>query len=400
MDTLYNYQGNELEIGAASSAKPLFRGGVEMIAHRGSFFLGMPENSIPAFRAAREMGYKYIECDVRATSDHKFVIMHDASINRTCKTSSYETISGTVNVASTTFDNLRNNYILASDNPKYRTPIPSLVEYLLACKGSDSIAMIELESLSNDDIDEIYDLCMIYLGKGKFCFNSQFYSELDFVRTLDANIDLFYETTSIIDTVSTVDGSSRNNPHNIWYAEYAGQTYGTVNAAVVEAYHALGMRVFLWTVPAEQMETCIGWGVDGVATNTVPSQVIGAASSLERFDSTHTSIADTNGSIADGKCTLSSGQYFKLPNDNNGIGIKCIRIYAKGNYTVTTNTKTYATSFDNTTTNFTKTYNDSALTFHELYMFYNSASVPLLTITSVGNTEIYSVDYYDVEINI
>jgi len=398
MNQIFNYLGNELKI---SSTKPLFRGGLEMIAHRGSFFLGMPENSIPAFRVARELGYKYIECDVLATSDSKYVIMHDASINRTCKTSSYGTISGTVNVASQTFDNLRNNYVLASDNPKYRQPIPSLQEYLTACKGSDSIAMIELKSSSftNQQLDEIYGICMNYLGKGKFCFNSSNYGKLDYMRTLDADIELFYETNPIINTTNTVDGSSRNDPHNVWYPDFTG-TYGTISSSVVKRYHDLGMRVFLWTVPADQVENFINKGVDGIATNTVPSQIIGGASSLERFDSTDTSAADTNGTIANGICTLTSGQYFKLPNNNSGTGIKCIRIYAKGNYTITTNTKTYPTSSLSNITNFSKTYNDTALTFHELYMFYNNASVPLLTITASGNTEIYSVDYYDIPINI
>ena len=398
MNQLYNYLGQELKIG---SNKPLFRGGLEMIAHRGSFFLGMPENSIPAFRTARELGYKYIECDVLPTSDGKYVIMHDASINRTCKTSAYGTISGTVNVDSKTFDYLRSNYVLASDNPKYRQPIPSLQEYLIACRGSDSIAMIELksDSFTDSQLAEIYGICINYLGKGKFCFNSSKYAKLDYMRALDADIELFYETNAIINTTSTVDGSSRNNPHNVWYPPFSG-TYGTITASLVKSYHDLGMRVFLWTVPADKVEDYINMGVDGIATNTVPSQVIGGASSLERFDSTNTNAAETNGTISDGKCTLTSGQYFKLPDNNSGTGIKCIRIYAKGNYTVTTNTKTYPTTSISDISNFTKTYNDTALTFHELYMFYNNDSVPLFTITANGSTEIYSVDYYDVPINI
>lgn len=398
MGQLYNYLGNELKI---SSTNPLFRGGLEMIAHRGTFFLGMPENSIPAFRTARELGYKYIECDVLPTSDSKYVIMHDASINRTCKTSAYGSISGTVNVASQTFDKLRNNYVLASDNPKYRQPIPSLQEYLITCRSSDSIAMIELKSSSftNAQLDEIYSICMNYLGKGKFCFNSANYGKLDYMRTIDADIELFYETNPIINTTNTVNNTSRNNPRNIWYPPFSG-TYGTISTSVVKSYHDLGMKVFLWTVPADKVEEYINMGVDGIATNTVPSQVIGGASSLERFDSTNTSSADTNGTMANGKCTLSSGQYFKLPNNNSGTGIKCIRIYAKGNYTVTTNTKTYPTASMTPISNFTKTYNDTALTFHELYMLYNNDSVPLFTITASGSTEIYSVDYYDVPIDI
>lgn len=398
MEKIFDYQGNEIV--AANAGKSLFRQGIAMTAHRGSFFLGLPENSVPAFMLARQLGYQYIECDVRVTSDGGYVIMHDASINRTCRLASdYGTISETVNVATTTLSVLRNNYVLAADDPKYRTQIPTLVEYLLAVKDSDSIAMVELEPLTNAQVQEVYDLCVQYLGKGRFCFNSANYGELDYVRSIDTDIELHYETYPIIDTVSTIDGSTRNNPRNVWYTEYSG-SYGTLNATIVGQYHALGMKVGAWTVPSAQLESLIAMGVDYVATNDIPCQMDGVPTSLVRFNANNTSDVDTNGTIANGKCSLTSGQYFKLPNNNNGTGVKCIRIWAKGSYTVTTNTKTYANSGATTTVDFSKTYNDSALTFHELYMFYNSASVPLLTITASGNTEIYSVDYYDVAINI
>lgn len=371
-----------------------------MTAHRGSFFLGLPENSVPAFMLARQLGYQYIECDVRVTSDDKYVIMHDASINRTCKlANNYEAISGTVNVADTTLETLRSNYVLASVDPKYRTPIPTLEEYLLAVKDSDSVAMIELEPMTNSQIQGVYDLCVKYLGHGKFCFNSAGYERLDYVRSIDANIELHYETYPIIDTVSTIDGSTRNNPHNVWYTEYSG-SYGTLNSTVIGQYHALGMKVGAWTVPSAQLENLINMGIDYVATNDIPCQMDGVPSSLQTFNSNNTDAVDTNGVVADGKCTLTSGQYFKLPNDNHGTGVKCIRIWAKGNYTVTTNTKTYASSFATTTTYFTKSFNDTALAFHEIYMFYNADSVPQLTITANGNTEVFSVDYYGTEISL
>lgn len=398
MSKIYNYQGDEIKVAGVS--QPIFRQGLAMTAHRGSFFVGLPENSIPAFRLARQLGYQYIECDVRVTSDGEYVIMHDASINRTCRlASNYGTISGTVNVASSTLSQLRTNYVLAADDPKYRQPIPTLVEYLLAVKDCDSIAMVELEPLTNAQVQEVYDLCVQYLGKGRFCFNSAYYEELDYVRSIDEEVELHYETNPIINTVSTVDGSTRNNPKNVWYAEYSGN-FGTLNASVVNQYHALGMKVGAWTVPSAQLENLIEIGIDYVATNDIPCQMGGVPSSLEVFDKDNTDTVDTDGTIADGKCTLAAGQYLKLPNDNSGVGIKCIRIWAKGNYTVTTNTKTYASSSATSTVNYTKTYNDNVLTFHELYMLYNDDSVPTLAITASAATEILSVEYYNIGIKI
>ncbi|MBE7065247.1 MAG: histidinol-phosphatase HisJ family protein [Ruminococcaceae bacterium] len=44
-----------------------------------------PENTMPAFEAAIEQGYKLIELDVGVTKDMHFVLLHDANINRTAR---------------------------------------------------------------------------------------------------------------------------------------------------------------------------------------------------------------------------------------------------------------------------------------------------------------------------
>jgi glycerophosphoryl diester phosphodiesterase len=57
-------------------------------AHRGLHDLaaGIPENSLPAFRRAREMGYG-AELDVHLTADDRLVVIHDSDLTRLCGTS-------------------------------------------------------------------------------------------------------------------------------------------------------------------------------------------------------------------------------------------------------------------------------------------------------------------------
>ena len=103
----------------------------KMFAHRGCWSKICPENSLPAVARAAQHGYMGIECDVRLTADGKMVIMHDKTINRTCRNASdYSKIEGKVNVSDLTFRELRNNYVLASPNAEYRMPVPTLEEML------------------------------------------------------------------------------------------------------------------------------------------------------------------------------------------------------------------------------------------------------------------------------
>ncbi len=52
------------------------------VAHRG-LSPGMPENTMPAFRHAIDMGVYAIELDLRATADGQPVVMHDPTVDRT-----------------------------------------------------------------------------------------------------------------------------------------------------------------------------------------------------------------------------------------------------------------------------------------------------------------------------
>lgn len=52
-------------------------------AHRGGS-TSLPENSLSAFKAAADLGFRYLETDVQITSDGHLVAFHDNNLFRTC----------------------------------------------------------------------------------------------------------------------------------------------------------------------------------------------------------------------------------------------------------------------------------------------------------------------------
>ncbi len=55
---------------------------IQVMVHRG-VISAAPENTIPAFQTAVELGFEWIEIDVRLTSDGQHVLLHDHRLDRT-----------------------------------------------------------------------------------------------------------------------------------------------------------------------------------------------------------------------------------------------------------------------------------------------------------------------------
>ncbi len=111
---------------------PPRQGGVYVVAHRG-VHQGIPENTIPAFRKAIELGCDYVEIDVRTTKDGHFVIMHNATID-----AYFPGHSGRVDEM--TLAEMRQLSFGKRYGSKWeQTTIPTFEQVLILCKGKIGI---------------------------------------------------------------------------------------------------------------------------------------------------------------------------------------------------------------------------------------------------------------------
>ena len=142
------------------------------VAHRGcwlkdgeEFYIN--ENCPAGVRMAAQYGYPAIECDVKYTLDSVMVIMHDGTINRTMRNAAdYSVIEEPVRVSERTFEDLRTNYVLASIDPALRTPIPTLLEELEACREYGIVPML------HSAVVESYKLAHEILGDHFIAFDA------------------------------------------------------------------------------------------------------------------------------------------------------------------------------------------------------------------------------------
>ncbi|HOO56250.1 MAG TPA: glycerophosphodiester phosphodiesterase family protein [bacterium] len=226
---------------------------VMKIAHRGATEFA-PENTIPSFEKAIEIGFDYVEIDVRYTKDGIPVLMHDPAVDRTT--------DGTGKVADMTLEELKKLDAGAKygDGSFKGTPVPTLEEVLIALKGRMGIYLDHKEMPKKITVDLI----------NKYAFEKTrliVYSDLDILlafRELDPMIEVMpWGVYKIPD----IDEMLKKLPHPT--AFNIGSN--TVERAFVDRAHELGIMVFKNTLTfldtPPQMQLAIKEGVDAIQTD-------------------------------------------------------------------------------------------------------------------------------------
>lgn len=136
-------------------------------AHRGGGE-GFPENTMHSFNYAWENGFEMIETDPQYTRDGKIILMHDDTVNRTCRYADGSKIEKEIKLADITYNELSklDAGIYAGEQFK-GAKVPLLEELLSFCEGKNISLNLD-KKIGDDEIDPLLDVVSKYNVRVEF----------------------------------------------------------------------------------------------------------------------------------------------------------------------------------------------------------------------------------------
>lgn len=222
-----------------------------IVAHRG--YSGVsPENTLPAFENAIDIGADMIELDVQLTDDGQVVVFHDNDLLRITG------CEGTV--ADYSLAELQQMDAGIWFDPDFEgEKIPTLAEVLELVRGANVNIYLELKDIGDvEGFEEaVLDVVREYDMQDRCLMASFQYEYLRHFKELDEGIQVLFNTSS----------GSLTLPEE-FPADYYGLYTEMITADLVTAVHNAGSQAYVWTVNTPvQMRSAAAMGVDGVVTN-------------------------------------------------------------------------------------------------------------------------------------
>ncbi len=250
--------------------KKYFNKPAMILAHRG-MPEELPENTMPSFKKAYDLGVDVIETDVHFTRDKKFVIIHDPKLDRTT--------DGSGKVIEYTEDELKKldaGYYFTGDNEKtypFRgigITLPSLEEILT--EFPDMRFNIDLKDNLPHQVSCYYEIIKECKASERVLTASSHNANLQILRKIAPEMVTSFSTIEILkfllfsktgqkELMSGFKGDALQLP------AYLCRT-GLITESLIKQAHNMGYKIDIWTVNRkEEMKKMIEIGVDGIFTN-------------------------------------------------------------------------------------------------------------------------------------
>ena len=242
-------------------------------AHRG-VNTEFPENTLTAFKAAKEQGYSIIELDPKVTADDHFVLHHDRSINRTGRKSDGSIIEEKTELSALTLAELKELDFGLFKGENFRgTKLPTFAEaldYIKEAKISIKIDNV-FQSFKPEQIDRFFAEiknanCDELIG---FTCNTT-----DMFRRVAEEFpysELHWDSSLEKETIQTLLSSVQNNRFTIWIpydndytSWFSGEHANAKNCEYIKSFAELG----IWTIATkEELKGALEFGANVIETN-------------------------------------------------------------------------------------------------------------------------------------
>lgn len=224
-------------------------------AHRGASAYA-PENTLPAFQMAVDMGADGIECDIHMSKDGQFVVCHDTTVDRVS--------NGSGAIADMTLREIKALDFGSSFSEKYRGVTAPTLDEMLVVVGGMKVINIEIKRFEHEmglvQALTLFHGCLEKHGVLDRVIVSSFDAEaLSALKRLypDMPICLLYSKLRYACHKAEKMNCRAIHPHFVH-----------LTAATVRRAHNKGMQVNCWTPNTEQeILSQIRLGCDGIITN-------------------------------------------------------------------------------------------------------------------------------------
>lgn len=224
-------------------------------AHRGASGY-CPENTMPAFEKAVEMGADGIELDIQLTKDDQIVVLHDEWLNRTSDGKGW--------LKDYTLDELR-KYNFNQTHPQMgRLEIPTVQQVFELIRPTDMVINIELKTgiVFYDRLEEkVLKLAKDMGMADRVIYSSFNHRTITRIHELDPGAQtgfLYADGTLNMPQYAQAHGVAALHPA-VYNLQYPG---------FMDECRKLGIKVHVWTAnEPEIIGLCCEYGVDAIITN-------------------------------------------------------------------------------------------------------------------------------------
>ena len=220
---------------------------VRSVNHRG-YNTVAPENTLPAYKLSRKMGFDAAETDVAFTSDGVAVLLHDGTINRTARNADGTEISSAIDIGTITYEQaLQYDFGIWKGAEYAETRIPTFEQFIVLCKRIGLSAYVELKPTGTTEarVHGLIDTVR-KCGMSEHVTWVSFYSNLlTFVKNYDSTARIGFITESVnSETIQTAEGLKTEENEVFINSD-------VYTSAVVETCSAANIPLEVWTINSQ-----------------------------------------------------------------------------------------------------------------------------------------------------